>query len=60
MPGIEHLNKELFESLRDRFACAALTGMLANSRTPPTIESEEYAEGAYKLADAMLKVRVQP
>jgi len=43
------------ETLRDKFAMAALTGMLANSmRYCPC---EETAEEAYQFADAMIEQR---
>jgi len=42
------------EQLRDRFAAAALTGMLANGATG---EYSDFAYFAYKYADAMLKAR---
>lgn len=41
--------------LRDEFAAAALTGMIAHPSGAET--SEECAESAYKIADAMLGER---
>lgn len=43
------------ESLRDRFAMAALTGWVARTYDKP----ERYALAAYEVADAMLKERVR-
>ena len=45
-------------SLRDRFAAAALTGMLAN----PKIErpSSDFVEGSYAVADLMMDERKKP
>ena len=44
--------------LRDQFAMAALTGMLATpSPYSGATRVEEVAEGAYKYADAMLQER---
>ena len=42
-------------SLRDYFAAAALTGMLADSESVGS--NQEIGEAAYRVADAMLKVR---
>lgn len=50
-------------TLRDYFAAAALTGILANPETlkaVPPIKHDERAEAAYKAADAMLKERALP
>lgn len=44
--------------LRDQFAMAALTGMLASFKENHQLSSiTVYAEDAYKMADAMLKER---
>ncbi len=43
---------------RDTFAAAALTGLLADTRREGTFE--EFADSAYKFADAMLARRDQP
>jgi hypothetical protein len=44
-------------TLRDRFAAAAITGLLAESKGPdPNI----LAQNAYQLADAMLAARKLP
>lgn len=61
--GIIHQAKEQAEyefsnekrELRDRFAIAALTGICANPKTHAT--DSEVAEGAYRVADAMLEAR---
>ena len=42
--------------LRDRFAMAALSGMMA-SDTTQVFEAEELAKWSYDVADAMLKAR---
>ena len=42
--------------LRDRFAMAALTGLLANPQND-VLSGEEWASDAYSIADAMLKMR---
>jgi len=43
------------EHLRDMFAAAALTGMLANNKE--TQNDDELVESAYTLADLMLEER---
>lgn len=48
------------EKLRDVFACAALTGLLANEQTKVgafSFEGDYLARQAYRLADEMLKAR---
>ena len=48
------------ETLRDKFAMAALTGMPANETSlDGYYSSEGAAERAYKLADAMLAERIK-
>lgn len=54
------------KTLRDEFAMAALTGMLAYSNVNPrggnfveNCNEEQAAQAAYAYADAMLKVRVR-
>lgn len=42
-------------TLRDAFAIAALQGLLSNSDIKDTVDN--FAVGAYKLADAMLEAR---
>ena len=44
-------------SLRDYFAAAALTGILATQYEDPPLADSDMAEWAYKVADAMLKER---
>lgn len=44
-------------ALRDRFACAALTGIIAGSRGTTDAHLPIFAEIAYKIADAMLEAR---
>lgn len=50
----EAQDEGLVPTLRDRFAMAALTGMLANSQKSNV---EHYATTAYLIADLMLKAR---
>ena len=45
------------ETLRDRFAMAALTGMLACPNNSEGNTLDNFAAIAYAIADAMLKVR---
>lgn len=45
------------ETLRDRFAMAALTGLLACRPPHSTVTRKERAEYAYKYADAMMEAR---
>lgn len=54
----DQLQAELIKlqvSLRDLFAAAALTGLVARERVKDT--PEEYAEWSYKFADALLAQR---
>ena len=52
---IEAERKQARAELRDRFAMAALSGLLANPNSDGT--QYEYAKWAYQYADAMLKAR---
>lgn len=45
-------------TLRDEFAMAALTGLLANANRRPGVTMGELCDDAYGLADAMLAARV--
>ena len=45
-------------TLRDWFAGQALSGMTANSAVAPA-SSEDWAHGAYELADAMIAERAK-
>jgi hypothetical protein len=45
-------------ALRDQFAAAALTGLLASPPFAPSFDDE--AKRAYSYADAMLRQRAQP
>jgi len=47
-------------SLRDTFAAAALTGLLANPHDDLLASDNCYATSAYELADAMLRERGRP
>lgn len=56
--GLENEARQLRENLRDRFAMAAITGLLADYSP---MDAEQFAEDAYEIADAMLHQRaVQP
>ena len=48
--------QEHHETMRDRFAMAALTGLLADQALYSPYWST-YAENAYKIADAMIEAR---
>ena len=52
----EQQRKEHRKQLRDAFAMAALTGLLANP-SHDMLSPEEWATDAYNIADAMLKAR---
>jgi hypothetical protein len=47
-------------ALRDTFAAAALTGLLANPHDDLLASDNCYATSAYELADAMLRERERP
>ncbi|MFZ6727386.1 hypothetical protein ACO0K2_17985 [Undibacterium sp. MH2W] len=51
----EEEQKPQEKTLRDEFAMAALTGMLADSEYAGNVD--DYAHYAYKCADAMIKAR---
>lgn len=51
----EQAAKQARAELRDRFAMAALTGMLADSKLRGP--QADFARDAYQMADAMLKAR---
>ena len=44
-------------SLRDYFAAKAMQGMFASGNLRRSIENDEVAEVAYRMADAMMKAR---
>jgi len=44
-------------TLRDYFAARAMQGMFASGNLPRSIENDEVAEVAYRMADAMMKAR---
>ena len=58
---VRYLERELAaarETLRDRFAMAALTGALANCEmTAPACYAKSIAEDCYIIADAMQEAR---
>lgn len=45
------------QALRDQFAMAALTGLLASPNTPRDVDMLEGAASAYMIAEAMLAAR---
>ncbi len=51
------INPDKKAKLRDKFAMAALTGLLALGSREWEIDEREVAKAAYILADAMLKAR---
>ena len=53
------MNQKIPESLRDRFAMAALNGMISSSSVVDrtTVGKSTWALVAYQFADAMLKAR---
>lgn len=53
--GYGEARSEVREVLRDRFAMAALTGLVANTHLGESITG--HAENAYAFADAMLAAR---
>ena len=44
-------------TLRDQFAAAALTGLLASDQYDRLVTAADYADAAYEMADAMLAAR---
>lgn len=52
---VDHIPSHPGMSLRDYLAAAALTGLIASSRSEPSFE--EYSKCAYHHADAMLAAR---
>lgn len=55
--AIERATKQARAELRDRFAMAALTGLLAYDTAAMNDNIEGFAKHAYQFADAMLKAR---
>lgn len=55
----EGMSKETDSAVRDMFAAAALTGILAQSFTS-SMTDEDFAEEAFNLADAMMAARAAP
>ena len=55
----EHFRKQMLSDLRDDFAMAAITGILAGKwgQMPQFKPEEAFADFAYKMADAMMKRR---
>lgn len=53
------MSKETDSAVRDMFAAAALTGILAQSFTS-SMTDEDFAEEAFNLADAMMAARAAP
>lgn len=54
--GLENEVRKLRETLLDRFAMAAIQGLLAGTGQLP-MDAEQYAEDAYEIADAMMRHR---
>ena len=44
-------------TLRDYFAAKAMQGMFASGNLPQSVQDDELAFAAYKMADEMLKAR---
>jgi hypothetical protein len=44
-------------TLRDYFAAQAMQGMFASGNLPQSVQDDELAFAAYKMADAMMKAR---
>jgi len=59
----EPFHDHLGITIRDYFAAKALQGLIASTAHPDCIplstKPDKIAEGAYKIADAMLKARLQ-
>ena len=58
LPNVETSWSQTGMTLRDWFAGQALSGMTANSAVAPA-SSEDWAHGAYELADAMIAERAK-
>lgn len=64
-PCNEHAAVKVGMTLRDYFAAKAMQGLLASARdftadedaSKPITSWDDYARGAYQMADAMLKAR---
>ena len=59
-PAYDHLEQLLTDgmSLRDYFAAKAMQGMFSNTEVAALVNShEQFAELAYRMADAMLRER---
>jgi hypothetical protein len=54
---LENEVRALRETLRDKFAAAAVTGMYAADTLYSVVPTERKAEEAYLIADAMLEAR---
>jgi hypothetical protein len=46
-------------TLRDYFAAKAMQGMFASGNLPQSVQDDELAFAAYKMADEMLKARTK-
>jgi len=55
--SLENECKALRETLRDRFAMAALTGLLSSQNFQPAAGLEALSQDTYRIADAMLEAR---
>ncbi len=56
---IAAIQADALDGLRDRFACAALTGLLEHGAVASEQQREQLAALAYTLADAMMARRSQ-
>ena len=60
IPALGHRNPEHGKTLRDEFAMASLTGILASYEAGEGhYDNSDVAAGAYRLADAMLEARTR-
>ncbi len=57
---IAAIQADALDGLRDKFACAALTGLLAQGAAASPQQREQLAALAYTLADALLARRATP
>ena len=57
----EHFRKQMLSDLRDDFAMAAITGILAGKwgQMPQFKPEQAFADFAYRIADEMIKRREQ-
>lgn len=60
--NLQRENRELRQTLRDQFAMAVISGMFAGRPSVGAVAPTpaEWADGAFKVADAMLAARQKP